>query len=264
MPEKVGGDAAERAYEAMAPVYDDFTAHHDYDGWLADLLVALERHGLRGRRLLDVGCGTGKSFMPMLPRGWRVTGCDVSASMLELARAKAGDAVSLAVADMRELPGFGEFDLIWSLDDAVNYLLSEEELESALTGMRENLAPTGLLLFDVNTILSYRTFFAATEVVERGGMRLVWRGQASRDATPGSICESVLDVFDEESPEAQPVSTLTHRQRHFTEPEILATLGRAGLECIEVHGHGLDGILKQPLDESIHTKAIYIARAAGA
>ena len=264
-PEKVGGDAAERTYEAMAPVYDDFTAHHDYDGWLADLLAALERHGLRGRRLLDVGCGTGKSFIPMLPRGWEVTGCDVSASMLELARKKAGDGVRLAVADMRALPQLGEFDLIWSLDDAINYLLSEEELESALAGMRENLAPTGLLLFDVNTILSYRTFFAATEVVERGGMRLVWRGQAKENVSPGSICESILDVFDEEAGEgAGAISTLTHRQRHFTEPEVRAALERAGLECLDVHGHGLDGILKQPLDESIHTKAIYVARAAGA
>ena len=31
---------------------------------------------------------------------------------------------------MRELPVFGEFDLVWSLDDAVNYLLSAEELEA--------------------------------------------------------------------------------------------------------------------------------------
>src|SRR4051794_28255187 len=120
---ETGENWAERTYEAMAPVYDHFTAHHDYEAWLGDLLVVLERNGLQGRRLLDVGCGTGKSFLPMLPRGWEVTGCDVSASMVELAREKAGDSVRLAVADMRELPKFGEFDLIWALDDAINYLL---------------------------------------------------------------------------------------------------------------------------------------------
>ena len=31
------GIGRERTYEAMAPVYDDFTAHHDYEGWIADL-----------------------------------------------------------------------------------------------------------------------------------------------------------------------------------------------------------------------------------
>ena len=100
------GDArlqwAELAYEAIAPVYDDFTAHHDYELWLGNLLPELERHGLRQGHLLDIGCGTGKSFIPMLERGWEVTACDISASMVELARAKVGEAAALSVADMRD------------------------------------------------------------------------------------------------------------------------------------------------------------------
>jgi len=259
---KTGGDWAERTYEAMAPVYDDFTAHHDYEGWLADLLTALELRGLKGRRLLDVGCGTGKSFMPMLPRGWEVTGCDISPAMLGLAREKAGEAVRLEVADMLELPRFGEFDLVWALDDAINYLLSPEELERALAGMRANLAPGGLLLFDVNELLAYRTFFAETVVVERGGRRLIWNGLARPDVAPGSICESRLEVVREsEDTEPGEAPEHTHRQRHFTEAEVLVALERAGLECLDVYGIYTDGILKQPLDHTIHTKAIYIARS---
>jgi SAM-dependent methyltransferase len=260
---ETGGDWAERTYEAMAPVYDAFTAHHDYEAWLTDLLTALERNGLRGRRLLDVGCGTGKSFLPMLPRGWDVTGCDISPAMLELAQEKAGDSVRLSVADMRELPEFGEFDLVWALDDAVNYLLSDEELEGALVGMRENLSPTGLLLFDVNALPAYRTFFAETEIVERDGWRLVWTGRAAADMAPGAICESTLEAtpLNPAGGDAK-ASTLRHRQRHFPEAEVLATLARAGLECLDIYGHGLDGILRQPLDESVHTKAIYISRRA--
>jgi ubiquinone/menaquinone biosynthesis C-methylase UbiE len=59
----------------MAGAYDDFTAHYEDEAWVADLLEALRCHGLRGDRLLDVGCGTGKSFVPMLPRGWEIVGC---------------------------------------------------------------------------------------------------------------------------------------------------------------------------------------------
>lgn len=262
---ETGGEWAERTYEAMAPVYDDFTAHHDYEGWLADLVTALERHGLKGKRLLDVGCGTGKSFMPMLPRGWEVTGCDISPAMLGLAREKAGEEVRLEVADMLELPRFGEFDLIWALDDAINYLLSTAELERALAGMRANLAPDGLLLFDVNELLAYRTFFAETEVVERGGRRLVWNGLAAADVAPGSICESRLEVLtDGGSGGTDKAPVLTHRQRHFPEAEVLAALEGAGLECLDIYGIYTDGILKQPLDVSTHTKAIYIARGSGA
>ena len=53
-----------------------------------------------------------------------------------------------------------------------------------------------------------------------------------------------------------------HRQRHFPEAEVLAALESAGLECLEVFGHGEDAVLQQPLDDEVHTKAVYIARAA--
>ena len=258
-----GGDWAEKTYEAMAAVYDDFTAHYENEAWLADLLVTLERNGLTGKRLLDVGCGTGKSFLPMLPNGWQVTGCDISPAMLEIAREKAGDAVRLSVADMLDLPRFGEFDLVWALDDAINYLLSQGELEQALTGMRDNLAPNGLLLFDVNTLLAYRTFCAETTVVKRGGRRLIWHGMTAPDVAPGSICESRMEVLPlDGGAEVDAASVHTHRQRHFPEADVRAALDRAGLECLDVYGHGLDGVPTQPLDESIHTKAIYIARSS--
>lgn len=258
-----GDRSAEAAYEAIAPVYDDFTAHHDYELWLGELLPPLRRHGLRGYRLLDVGCGTGKSFLPMLKRGWEVTACDISPSMVELARGKAGEAVRLAVADMRELPAFGEFDLVWALDDAVNYLLSAEELGSALSGMRANLAPGGLLMFDVNTLRTYRTFFAEEQVVERDGLRLVWRGQGSPNAAPGSVSEARFEVETREGAgEKATVETHLHRQRHFPEAEVLEAMRGAGLECVEVFGHEEDAVLKQPVDEAVHSKVVYIGRRA--
>jgi len=249
----VPGSSAEAAYEAIAAVYDDFTAHHDYDLWLGNLLAELARHGLRGDRLLDVGCGTGKSFLPMLDRGWDVTGCDVSPAMLAIAKSKAGDAARLIVADMRELPLLGKFDLVWALDDAVNYLLSLDELRRALTGMSENLARQGLLIFDMNTLTTYREFFAETSVVELGGRRLIWRGEAATDAAAGSICEA---RFETENAEIAPH---IHRQRHFPEADVRASLAAAGLECLAVFGHGEDAVLRRPLDEDVHTKAVYIA-----
>jgi predicted TPR repeat methyltransferase len=244
----------------MAPLYDDFTAHHDYELWLGNLLPKLRRHGLHGDRLLVVGCGTGKSFLPMIERGWQVTACDISPSMLELAWAKAGNAARLSVADMRELPVFGEFDLVWALDDAVNYLLSDEELERALNGMRANLAPGGLLMFDVNCLQSYRTFFAEEQRVHRRGRTLVWRGQGSPDAAPGSISQARFEV--EAGEDAAGFEAHVHRQRHFPEAEVRRLLEAAGLECLDVYGHGFDAVPKQPVEELVHSKAVYMARRA--
>jgi SAM-dependent methyltransferase len=262
-PAEAGAPWAEIAYEAIAPVYDDFTAHHNYDPWLAELLSYLAPLGLTGRRLLDVACGTGKSFIPMLDRGWEVAACDISASMVELARAKVGERARLSVADMRQLPRLGEFDLVWCLDDAVNYLLSGEELEQALEAMLANLKPeTGLLMFDTNTLQTYRTFFAEEVEVEKNGRRLLWHGHSAPDAAPGSISEAVFEVEPAGGGNGPPIAPESHRQRHFPADEVTAALERAGYECLAVHGMSTDGILRQPLEEERHTKAVYIARAA--
>jgi SAM-dependent methyltransferase len=253
--------SAEAAYEAIAPVYDDFTAHHDYELWLGELLPRLERRGLRKGRLLDVGCGTGKSFLPMLARGWEVTACDISPSMLALARDKLdGQDASLTVADMRRLPQYGEFELVWALDDAVNYLLSREELLTALRGMKRNLAPGGFLVFDLNTLRAYRSFFAEATVIERGGLRLTWEGQAKPTVDTGSIVEA---RFKADGLNGVHIVAHLHRQRHFPEAEVQAACTEAGLENVETFGHGDDASFQQPLDEAKHMKAVYVAKPRG-
>lgn len=252
---------AEVAYEAIAPVYDAFTAHHKYDEWLTSLLGVLDKHGIAGKRLLDVACGTGKSFIPMLEWGWEVTACDVSASMVAIAEEKVGDRARLSVADMRDLPVFGEFDLVWCIDDAVNYLLSTEEMEQAFSGMRRNLSSDGLMLFDLNTLHAYRTFFAEAAVIERDGARMTWKGMASPAMEAGTIAEASFEAEPTDPSAGPAIPPEVHRERHFPEATVLDALERSGLECLDVYGQHEDGVPRQPLDEERHFKAIYVARA---
>lgn len=246
----------------MAPVYDEFTHLNDYETWFGQLLPALERHGLRQGRVLDVGCGSGKGFAPMLRRGWSVHGCDVSAAMLKLAQDKGGADVRVDVADMRELPRFGEYELVWALNDPVNYMLDREELDLALAGMKRNLGPDGLLMFDANTIQAYRGFFCEEVVLERDGWRLIWRGRSRPEDPPGTVFEASFEAEPLAERDDAPIAPVLHRERHFPEAELLAAIARAGLECLDVFGYDDEHGLVAPLDEVAQYKAIYIARAA--
>jgi SAM-dependent methyltransferase len=259
-----GAQHAAVAYDAIAPVYDDFTAHHDYRTWIGSLLAMAEANGLDGETALDVACGTGKSFVPLLDHGWSLTACDISASMVELARAKSGGAVRVEVADMRELPVYGGFDLVFCVDDAINYLHSAAELERTLRGMKDNLAPDGVLLFDSNTITTYRGFFSEHVEIEANGRRMIWDGRGSGEGTvePGEVSEALFEVEALE-PGARPtIPPELHRQRHHPEPEVRAAITAAGLELLALYGHHHDGVPHQPMSEEHHTKAIYVARRA--
>src|SRR5436305_4759256 len=133
------------AYAALAPYYDRFTGESAYDTWLAQIEARARALGLAGTRALDIGCGTGNSFAPLLDRGYEVTACDLSPEMIDEARRKFGDRVAdLFVADMRELPALGPFDLVTCIDDALNYLLDPDDLVTTFRGVADVLAPDGI------------------------------------------------------------------------------------------------------------------------
>jgi hypothetical protein len=101
---------------------------------------------------------------------------------------------------MRRLPVLGEFDLITCLDDAINHLLGPDELADAFDCLRANLAPSGLLVFDVNTLAAYReipdrssrttsgssTGAAGSPSSKRPGARPRWSSTSSPTRATGS------------------------------------------------------------------------------
>jgi SAM-dependent methyltransferase len=254
--------SAAAAYDALAPFYDRFTAHHDYELWTGGLLGLARAHGLTGNRALDAGCGTGKSFLPLLERGFDVTACDISPEMVELAQDKAGARADVHVADMRRLPQFGEFDLITCIDDAINHLLDPGEVYDALSSMRENLAPGGLLIFEVNTLTAYRQ--VPDVVVEDDDVLLRWRGELAELEHPGDEAEVVIDVFTHEGDGLWRRSQSRQRHRHHPIELLCALAEEAGLEVAAVLGQRPGAILDAELDEELHGKAVFVTRREGA
>jgi SAM-dependent methyltransferase len=255
-------DHARHSYDAFADAYDLFTRHHDYDAWTADIERLARAAGLAGDRLLDVACGTGKSFLPYLQRGWRVTACDISPAMVQVAAAKAAGRAELRAGDLRALPRLGAFDLVACMDDAVNYLLEPEELVAALRGMAANLAPGGLIVFDTNTLASYRSFFARMTVVQDSGRVVIWDGRAPVDLDAGGLAPVRVEVIAEQGDRWQR-AVHEHVQRHIPEREVRAALAAAGLTCRGVWGMQLDGSLREGFAELANSKALYLAGHAG-
>jgi SAM-dependent methyltransferase len=245
------------AYDRFAPIYDEFNAANDYEMWFGALLPELEKRGLgKTGRLLDVGCGTGRAFPPMLRRGWAIQGSDLSPGMLEEARSKFGDAVPLAAADLRELPTFGEFDLVWALNDVINYLTEDGDLERALAGMRANLAPDGLILFDGNTLALFDSHFGGDGEHEMSVGQWHWQGLSTAVEPGGTFVAQIS---------GDGIETHEHRQRHHPLEQVREAIAAAGLEHLASLGQQeIDGqvLLTDPADEQRDYKVIHIARAA--
>jgi SAM-dependent methyltransferase len=260
-------ESAQEAYDRFAPVYDEFNAANNYELWLGEVLLPeLERRGLQRGWALDVGCGTGRAFDPLLDRGWQVVGCDGSSGMLAQAREKFGERVQLIHADARELepispspdrPDGENFQLVLLLNEVVNYLTEDGDLERAFAGVRRNLAPDGLVVFDTNTLLWFRESFASGKSEEMSARGWDWHG-LNQSVERGATYEARLS--------GQGVESHLHRQRHWTPEQVDAALEACDLQPLAALGQREEGgqvILEAPLDEGRDSKIIHVARRAG-
>jgi hypothetical protein len=179
--------------------------------------------------------------------------------MLDLARRKA-PSVSLHQADMRDLPIYGEFDLVMCLDDGLNYILNEQDLRCCYASFARNLAPKGRAIWDLNTLCQYRTQFAEDRVRDGGDVYLGWMGQTeNRGATRGSVVEVTVDVFERRHDGAWDRRTSIHHQRHWPIDQVIELAGSAGLNVLSARGQFRGGRLGGAPDEHSHCKIVYVA-----
>ena len=249
------------AYEAFAPFYDEFTASYAHEDFLASVEELARAHGLVGRRVLDVGCGTGKSSAPLLARGYDVSACDISPAMVARARERlGGDPERVFVADMRALPPGGDFDLVTCLDDALNYLLSEDDLDAALRSFARVLRPGGLAAFDANSLATYRSVFTREEVAASDDTIFRLCGETSADVRPGDVCELTIEILRQGGDGRSRRATSRHVQRHHPRESVESACERAGLRCVAVRGQMPGGRLVAGPDEDRHPKLLYLVR----
>jgi methylase of polypeptide subunit release factors len=111
----------QRFFEGAAADWDE-RVQPDGAEHLAPLVDAVERLDATPRAILDVGTGTGAAALWLARRFETadVLGVDVSAEMIERAKAKAkaraGDRVRFKVADTRRAAAEGPFDLVVHLN----------------------------------------------------------------------------------------------------------------------------------------------------
>jgi len=120
-----------------------------------------------GSAVLDLGCGTGRHSKHLACRGFDVTGIDLSAESLRLARASEGSNLRFLWQDMRLPFRAGLFDSILNLFTSFGYFDDPSDHLAVVHNIASALRPGGTLIVDYLNVLYAEAHLVAAEVVER-------------------------------------------------------------------------------------------------
>lgn len=160
-------------------VIDSFSAENSVKKYLNDTKAGLwkseeiliDRYFKKNSSVLDIGCGAGRTTVPLFNKGYKVTGIDVTPKFIELAKEsaeknntpidyKVGDACSLEFPD-------NSFDNALFSFNGWSMIPTKEARFEAAKEIYRVLKPGGYYIFTVHK----RTFF---------GQELIWITQFVR------------------------------------------------------------------------------------
>jgi SAM-dependent methyltransferase len=236
----------------LAGVYDEIVVDPCYGRWAAYLHQRWASDPTEVTAVLDLCCGTGLLADELECLGYRVTGVDASAAMLDRARSRLGPGAELARQRLPYLSVEGVFDAAVSTFDGLNYL-NPEELRATFSVVADRLRPGGWLVFDLHTD-TMMVFAADHPNVEgdAGGMHFVIRNAVDIAERTCDTSIRVTRLSDGDS------FSESHRQYFFTDDEVRQSLRTAGFAVLSV----TDEYSDEPADPST-MRATWTARPGG-
>ena len=142
-------------YEKLAAVY-----HLIFEDWETSIkqqgkiLSTLLPPSIIASPILDCACGIGTQSLALASLGYEVEGIDLSIAEVKRAQKEAAArqlSINFRVDDMRQLKTapLHHYGAVIAMDNALPHLNSNEEIEGALTAMRDRLKSGGTLLLSL-------------------------------------------------------------------------------------------------------------------
>ena len=224
------------SYGRFAYVYDFLMSDVPYDNWINLFISKKEQYNIAGSKVLDVACGTGEFSVRLAEKGYAVTGVDLSDEMLAIAKVKADQAgvtIPFYQQNMIELDMGEQFDSIVIFCDSLNYLHTENDVQSTFRRVYEQLKPGGLFMFDVHSVFKIEHIFAGQTFADvQDEVSYIWNSFEGEE--PFSIEHELTFFVKAEESDQYDRFDEDHYQRTYNIDTYKQWLAEAGFTVKEV------------------------------
>lgn len=219
------------SYDVFASAYDHFFAPEALDTTVQVLNTVLLSQLGPGDEVLDLCCGTGRLTEVLVRRGYRVTGIDSSAQMLDRARMRVPDA-TFYQADIREFELQNNFNAVICAYNSLPHITVGGELLRVFQSVRRCLGTAGVFVFDLYSRSAYAERWRGTFArVDDDYACLI---QARYD--PGNARgENLITIFQRNGDWKRTDLKLT--TRCYADEELRPMLAEAGFQTSQTFDH---------------------------
>jgi len=113
------------------------------------VLEPVNEYHKQARKILEIGCGIGEVLVN-LPERYAIFGLDIEEDYIEVCRRRIPRG-KFFVSSMHNFKIDEKFDVIFSANDAINFLKNFAQWKSTFKAVNEHLNRDGLFIFDVYT-----------------------------------------------------------------------------------------------------------------
>ncbi|MDD4290961.1 MAG: class I SAM-dependent methyltransferase [Clostridia bacterium] len=218
-------------YNILAKYYDKLMKEdYNYREW-ADYVLAFIGDRKRG---LDLACGTGNITKEFVDKGKAVTGLDISADMLSIARKKL-PRTRFFLGNMENLNISGEYDFITCCCDGVNYI-KQDGLTSFFTKVRAKLTNGGMFAFDISSEYKLKNIIGSNVFYNLGDeVNMYWLNDLVDDAFGGCI-EMELHFYSKTKSSEYSLHTDKQKQYIHNVDRVISSLSSAGFSSVDCYG----------------------------
>lgn len=221
-------------YSALAHLYDHIMNDVDYAYWAEYIDDLMHQHHDNPRFITELSCGTGSLSIELIQLGdYQLQACDASENMVSVAIEKFKQhslSIPCFVSPFHDLGKLSQQDVLISVFDSINYLLTEDEILLLFKEAYKVLNNNGLLIFDFSTPKNSKEAVQHLNELE-GEYKGLYYYRSSNYNPKSKIHTNKFEISDKRT-DSEHIFIEEHNQRAYTLPEIKTLLEASELEIV--------------------------------
>jgi len=228
------------AFARYAQYYDTIYKKKDYKKECTYLEQLFSRYSQNTvKTVLDLGCGTANHMIPLIEKGYKMTGIDASVQMLKIASQKLDHSNLKADLHRAKLQSFQlnrKFDATLCLFSVIDYVTSKKELVSVLKNIAKHMTKTSLFIFDFWNESAVNGYYSPERRnIFRINGKVLERSSTTKIYPSKRLCEVKYTCSLTQNGRLTRRDQERHVLRYFGIDEMQDYLKKAGLKAIDIH-----------------------------